>query len=103
MNVLTSQERSFLLDVLSLWEEGIQESREQTEDDHSLNTIDDLLAAMGGYDEQEAWIKSIRAKLEGSNDVRARRGYPTGALRSLFWRVRQDGGGGKVVRRNGRI
>lgn len=66
---LTANEEVFLLDLLDWWAEGHAEALELTIEDGTL-TLDQLLLATAGLDEQVRMCATIRGKLrERSNST----------------------------------
>lgn len=59
----TRKERAFILILLDNWEESLEWAKKKTEEDHSLETAEDLLTLMEGYYEDQQHITTIREKI----------------------------------------
>jgi hypothetical protein len=61
--MFTAEEIDFLLEVLEIHEAGLQESREPTMTDPTINSAEQLLTLMAGYETDLQVLEGVRRKL----------------------------------------
>lgn len=62
---LSPEQAELLVDVIDIWVAGTQAAKELTTDDPTIDSAEQLLDLMSGYDEQLSELNSIRKQLTG--------------------------------------
>lgn len=61
---LSLEETKFLMQVLEIHEEGIEASKDPTIEDPTIESIDELLELMDGYNQDLVTLQRVRNKLQ---------------------------------------
>ncbi len=61
---LSEEQVEVLYDILEMWIESLDETEEDTEKDLSIDSVEDLLKAIGGLNQIRVVIESVMKELE---------------------------------------
>jgi hypothetical protein len=65
---VTNEEALLLRDIIDLWCEGLPMAKELTTTDPTIESAEQLLDLMAGYDSQIATLNSVRKRLNHASD-----------------------------------